>query len=54
MPVCKMYQTLEGYGACKRYHDERMDLTDDDYLYLVKCTNIEFNNWCVRWLNKNK
>lgn len=25
-----------------------VEITDDEYLFLANCTDIEFNNWCVR------
>ncbi len=28
------------------------EITDKDYEFLANCTDIEFNNWCVRYLNK--
>jgi len=30
-----------------------MILTDIDYEFLANCSNNDFHNWCVRWINND-
>ena len=31
-----------------------MTITDNDYLFLANCSNIEFHNLCIIWLEENE
>lgn len=31
-----------------------MNLQDDDYEFLANCSDVEFHNWCIRWLKNNE
>jgi hypothetical protein len=31
-----------------------LNLSDETYTYLANCTDIEFHNWCIRWLAEDK
>lgn len=31
-----------------------MKLTSKDYDFLANCSDIEFNNFCIRWLKQNE
>jgi hypothetical protein len=33
--------------------NKEMNLTKEDYKFLRTCTDIEFNNWCIRWLSND-
>lgn len=30
-----------------------MNLTKAEYHFLANCGDVEFHNWCIRWLNEN-
>ena len=34
-------------------YDREWMITDSDYEFLANCSNNDFHNWCVRWINND-